>query len=349
MVGSDIILDLAQIAADGITLVSGDNIRATTFNNALGMKQRREVLEGRTSGELYLRDEPLNSNYVFVTLNSTTSIPKKLLAGYDYVLEGNKLTVSGITLTSSDRIDVMYFAVESATGATGFRIFKDMLNRTFYKRISATNTTTLAVALNSSDTTITLADGSVLSAPTDIIADDGSTVRTRVPGVIFIDKERIEYFAKSGNVLSSIRRGTLGTGIKTHASGTSVVDAGGQQTVPYADTISTVTYTGDGSTVQFATTYAPSSASELDIFIGGQRLLLTSEDGSTVNYSVDGSTANVTLTSAPASGTQVKIVQKRGNTWYTAGASTAADGKGLSKSNTAQAKFIAGEPTNAPE
>jgi hypothetical protein len=52
-------------------------------------------------------------------------------------------------------------------------------------------------------TTITLADGTVLSAPTDIIADDGSTVRTRVPGVIFIDKERIEYFAKSGNVLSS--------------------------------------------------------------------------------------------------------------------------------------------------
>jgi hypothetical protein len=77
--------------------------------------------------------------------------------------------------------------------------------------------------------------------------------------------------------------------------------------------------------------------------------LLTSEDGSTVNYSVDGSTANVTLTSAPASGTRVKIVQKRGNTWYTAGAATAADGKGLSKSNTAQAKFIAGEPTNAPE
>ena len=64
---------------------------------------------------------------------------------------------------------------------------------------------------------------------------------------------------------------------------------------------------------------------------------------------MDGSTANVTLTNAPASGTQIKIVQKRGNTWYTAGASTASDGLGLQKSTTAQAKFIAGEPTNAPE
>ena len=117
-----------------------------------------------------------------------------------------------------------------------------------------------------------------------------------------------------------MRRGTLGTGIRAHASGTAVVDAGGQQTVPYADTVSTLTYTGDGSTVQFATTYAPSYVQssdtnntdligkpDLDIFIGGQRLLWKSEDGSTVNYTVDGSTANVTLTSAPASGTRVKI------------------------------------------
>ena len=78
-------------------------------------------------------------------------------------------------------------------------------------------------------------------------------------------------------------------------------------------------------------------------------MLLTSEDGSTVNYSVDGSTANVTFTTAPASGLEVKIIQKRGQVWYTAGSSTASDGKGLQKSQTMQAKFIAGEPTNAPE
>ena len=337
--------NLTQIAADGISISNGADIRVTTFNNALGMKQRREILEGRANNQLELSNDVINADYLFVTLNTN----RALVQNQDYTLSGKVITVgSHITLSASDRIDIMYFAVDSATNATGFRIFKDMLNRTFYKRISANATTVLAKPLEPGEKTITVKDASVLTQP-DITIDDGSTVQFSTPGVVFIDKERIEYFAKSGNELSQLRRGTLGTGIKVHASGTSVVDAGGQQTVPYADTISTLTYTGDGSTVRFATTNAPTSASELDIFIGGQRLLLTSEDGSTTNFAVDGSTAEVVLTSAPANAIQVKIVQKRGNTWYTAGLNTPANGKGLQASTTPQAKFIAGDPTNAPE
>ena len=170
-----------------------------------------------------------------------------------------------------------------------------------------------------------------------------------MPGVIFIDKERIEYFTKSGNTLGQIKRGTLGTGIKEHGSGTDVVDASGTQTIPYVDTVYTNTFTGDGSTVAFTLSQTPASASELDIFIGGQRLLLTSEDGSTINYSVDGSTTAVTLSTAPASGTQIKILHKKGQVWYTAKDGNPADGKGLQASTTQPAKFIADEPTNAPE
>jgi hypothetical protein len=143
MDGTDIIFDTAQIAADSISFSASDVITVTTFNNALGMKQRREILEGRTTGEYYLAHEPLNTDYVYVVLNSTET----LAPGHDYVLEGNKITVSGRTFTSSDRLDVMYFAVESAVNATGFRIFKDMLNRTFYKRISQNNTTDTAADL----------------------------------------------------------------------------------------------------------------------------------------------------------------------------------------------------------
>ena len=147
--------------------------------------------------------------------------------------------------------------------------------------------------------------------------------------------------------MGQLRRGTLGTGIKAHSSGAEVVDASGTQTIPYADTIYTNTFTGDGSTVVFALSQTPASASELDIFIGGQRLLLTSEDGSTINYSVSGS--DVTLTTAVASGTQVKILHKRGQVWTTGLDGNPADGKGLQASTTVQAKFIAEEPTNAPE
>jgi hypothetical protein len=182
-----------------------------------------------------------------------------------------------------------------------------MLNRTFYKRISKTATTKLSLVMTEGTQTITVEDATVLPTP---------DAATNTPGVVFIDKERIEYFTKSGNTLGQLRRGTLGTGIKEHGSGTEVVDA---------------------------------SASELDIFIGGQRLLLTSEDGSTINYSVDGSTTAVTLSTAPASGTQIKILHKKGQVWYTGADGNPANGKGLQASNTQQAKFIANEPTNAPE
>jgi hypothetical protein len=331
---ADLILDTAQISSDGISLSADDVVSVTTFNNALGMKQRREVLEGRPSGVFKLRFDPLNADYTFVWLNGVQQVQN-----YDFTLSGNTITFSK-TITASDRLDVMYFALESAVGATGFRIFKDMLNRTFYKRISKTATTELVDDLTDTIKTLQVKDGSVLPEP---------NAANNMPGVVFVDKERIEYFTKDGNTLGQLRRGTLGTGIKDHSDGTLVVDASGTQTIPYADTIYTNTFTGDGSTVVFALSQTPASASELDIFIGGQRLLLTSEDGSTINYSVDGSTTAVTLSTAPADNTQVKILHKRGQVWYTALDGNPADGKGLQASTTGPAKFIANEPTNAPE
>ena len=99
----------------------------TTFNNALGMKQRREVLEGVPSGVLKLRFDPIASDYMFVWVNG-----KELIQNYDFTVSGNTITIVSQTLTISDRIDVMYFASDTNIGATGFRIFKDMLNRSFY-------------------------------------------------------------------------------------------------------------------------------------------------------------------------------------------------------------------------
>jgi hypothetical protein len=333
--GTDIILNTTQLSADGNAITANDVLSVTTINNALGMKQRREVLQGKGSGIFKLRFDTLNAGYTFVWLNG-----EQLTQGVDYTVSGNTITVQGRTITSSDSLDVMYFALDSATGATGFRIFKDMLNRTFYKRISKTATTKLTLDMTVGTKSITVEDASVLPIP---------DAASNTPGVVFIDKERIEYFTKSGNTLGQLKRGTLGTGIKEHGSGTEVVDASGTQTIPYADTVYTNTFTGDGSTATFTLSQAPSSASELDIFIGGQRLLLTSEDGSTINYSVDGSTTAVTLSTVPASGTQVKILHKKGQVWYTAADGNPGDGKGLQGSSTAQAKFIAQEPTNSPE
>ena len=211
---------------------------------------------------------------MYVWLNGT-----QLIQGYDYTLTGNTITVTGKTITSSSRLDVMYFALDTAVKATGFRMFKDMLNRIFYKRISKNATTEIAEDIVVGASTIQVKDGTVLGTP---------NAANNMPGVIFVDKERIEYFTKSGDTLGQLRRGTLGTGIKEHSSGTEVVDASGTQTIPYADTVYTNTFTGDGTTYVFGLSQAPTDASQLDIFIGGQRLLLTSEDGSTINYTVGG-------------------------------------------------------------
>jgi hypothetical protein len=331
-----IVLQPDNMALDSITLAQGNIITATTFNNAVGMNQRREKFKGNDSGEYYLFQTPLNNDYTFVWVNGET-----VVQGFDWIITDNKITITRL-LTTNDRVDVMYFVTEGNNFSTGFRIFKDMLNRTFYKRISQTNTTTLTANLSIDDKTITVTDGSVLRSM------DGSTL---LPGVIFIDNERIEYLYKDGNTLSNIRRGTLGTAIKNHIVGASVVDASGQQTVPYADTIYTKKHIADGSTTAFISSQSLNSPYEVDVFVGGRRLPYLNEDSS-ANYTVntwDGSSANIILSEQPAAGTEVKIIQKRGQIWYNRGETTAADGKGLGKSNTAQAKFIAGEPTNVPE
>ena len=172
--GTDVILIPSRITTP-YSLATGNTLSVTTFNNALGMKHRREVLEGRANGIFKLRFDPLNSTYTYVWLNG-----EQLIQNKDYTLSGNTITVVGKTIVTSDRLDVMYFAVDSAVGATGYRIFKDMLNRTFYKRISKTATTKLTIDMTEGTNTITVEDASVLPTP---------NASANVPGVIFIDKE----------------------------------------------------------------------------------------------------------------------------------------------------------------
>jgi 6-phosphogluconolactonase (cycloisomerase 2 family) len=79
----------------------------------------------------------------------------------------------------------------------------------------------------------------------------------------------------------------------------------------------------------------------------GNKLFVCGWHGDDINqYTVD---ITVVLSTAPATGTQIKILHKKGQVWYTGEDGNPANGKGLQASTTQQAKFIAGEPTNAPE
>ena len=212
-----------------------------------------------------------------------------------------------------------------------------MLNRTHFKRLE-NSATKLAQPLNYYDLRIELDDASELSEP-----NKGQNL----PGVIFIEGERIEYFVKEGNTLRQLRRGTLGTGVKnTYAADTKVFDQNISKTVPYKDQAITfnVSYLengvkklgADGTTNTFEIGYPVASINEIEVFVGGVRMrktaldvfdyttALDSPEGDTTvaaDFTFDADTNEIILLATPAKDTRVTVVKKVGQSWTVSGTS----------------------------
>ena len=200
-----------------------------------------------TSGRFRLRSKIESASYAWVTFNGTLLTPE-----LDYILEDNKEYIQldkNRKLLSTDNVEIIVFNDRSAKRPFAYRIFKDMLNRTFYKRIDDEVTTKLAQPLNYTDTAIFVEDAAGLAEPS---RDRNES------GIIYINAERIEYLEKDGNTLRYIRRGTLGTGTPLiHAAGSIVRDQGPSQTIPYKDEVETVVLVADGflsASTQFTNT-----------------------------------------------------------------------------------------------
>ena len=341
-----------QISTDGATLtlrdgwssivgndsstINNEKIFVTTFTNHDQMNMRTERWEdfAYSQGDIQftLATAPVNINYTFVHMNK-----QHLTPNHDYRLEGNEVIISESVIADGTVKDVVisYVSGTISQPAIGYRIFKDVLNRYHYRRISKAHTTTLAQALAPTDETIIVADGSVLPEP---------SVATNQPGVVFIGKERITYFTKTNNTLGQLMRGTLGTAISsTIVSGTKVIDASLVQEIPYTDTTKVSTLNGDGSTVAFtmvndadSVAFTASATTQLVVQVGGTKI---------TDYTVDGS-STITLGSAPASGVRVRITKKIGSVWYNQGNGTASDGLGLQASTSPQIQFLQSAPTD---
>lgn len=176
------------------------------------------------NGLVPLRREAVSADYLWVSLNGRWLTPSA-----DYILLENKRYIKFITpVVYGDTIDMIHFSNPPVSTKFGWRQFKDMLNRTHYKRLNKEDQYTLAEPLNWYDRTITLVEtGGNLPTPDP---------KGRIPGVIFIEGERIEYFRREDNVLKQLRRGTLGTGIKdVYAAGTSLYNQSADSTIPYKD------------------------------------------------------------------------------------------------------------------
>ena len=138
--------------------------------------------------------------------------------------------------------------------ATGFRMFKDMLDNVSYYAIPATGTTTLYRTLNWYDTEIQLSDVS------GFFIQDPTQNRW---GTVFVNGERIAYLNVDpvNNLLTGIVRGTLGTHTPTvHASGSRTEAAGDNLVLPGISGVVGVAHTVTANVTSNATIHLDSVA-----------------------------------------------------------------------------------------
>ena len=196
-------------------------IKITTFTNHDGSQFRKERFSGNSGKIFRLSRKVLSSKYVWVDVNG---LP--LIRDVDYKVDSDKKTVrilSTYPVTKNDTVVITTVVDQLSESLVGYRIFHDNLRRTHYKRLSAANSTQLAANFSTTDTEITVEDASVLTPP---------NVANNRPGIVLINGERIEFYRIEGNKLFGIRRGTLGTGVKTlHKEGSIVIDQGLGQSI----------------------------------------------------------------------------------------------------------------------
>lgn len=355
------------ILADSIPLTLQSDIEVTWFSEypSFGV-----VSDEFTGGKVnyQLGRTPLGVDYVWVYING-----QRLIADREYSLSLPRgvVYIKNDTLPS-DLIKIVSFGADLYRDPAAFEISKDVLNKYHFKRFSLE--TRLTRDLLYYDQSIEVEDASILNDP---------DISRNIPGAIYLDGERIEYFVKQGNTLSSLRRGTAGTAIKeVHEAGTYLADSGIQEVLPYTEANDRNDFVSDGSSLMIGPLpYVPAKAAitnwfrntipenygqndTLEIFVGGKRLkktwqLIYSEANGSYSpladiqqeaeFSVSGDDAYIRLTEAPPAGTRITVIRKIGNTWHDRGEITATTGVTLLDNQSKIAKFIAEKVTRLPE
>ena len=306
-----------------------------------------------STGYVKLQQPAISANYVWVFKNGIILVPQK-----DYKIVDKK---DGVQLYEkvlpNDKIDVLQFAAPISKPKFGFRIFKDIIGRYHYKRLNNDNEYELQQPLNYYDQTIQLKDATGIQSPNRAIG---------LPGVVYIDKERIEYFAVDGNLLRQIRRGTLGTGIKeSYPVNTKVIGQGIEENIPYKDEIHSTKFIGDSSTKQFLLDWTPTSVNEFDVYFLGYKLRKDSittfdptvdQDSPQADVTIGpeytmetiqwGSETRVAIILAdyirpPADGGIIEVVRKTGRVWTE-------PGKTIADSENQICKFITDKTISLP-
>jgi hypothetical protein len=343
---------------------SGDLVSITTFTNGDASQIRTEQFDSNLSNQYTMSRAVLDDSYVWVSLDG-----KPLVANIDYVVLDDHITVeisNNYSYNLGSTVLITSISTQVINTSIGYRQFKDILGRTQFKRISESNSTVLTRDLLLTDTEIYVKDASVLTIPSP---------STNIPGVIFINSERIEYMAINGNVLSVIKRSTLGTGAGIdYPATTTVVDAGVIQSVPdrsftfiqnlittntstYTISTSTTKQTGDGITL----TANISGKDQIEVWYAGRQLSKTAQISHNNNIGFDSGennsdtvippeftvdVASQTLTLMPIDGLnqgmRLTIIQRKDGVWQYPGQS-------LLDGTTAQSNFLLQRQSGIPD
>ena len=244
------------------------------YNNLLG-------------GVLQLDRQVIDNNYVWVIKNGLLLVPS-----IDYKLNTDRISITFATESvSSDNYAVITFGSNLIVPGIAYMQFKDMLNRIIFKRLNSNKQTTLAADLHWNDTTITVVDSTNFDKP--------NTGKNR-PGIIEIRGERIEFFEMTGNVLSRLHRGTLGTGAPSvHLAGVYVQEIGYSETIPYIETTITKHVVSDGSMVVALPNLVPTKSGEKWTYSPGFVTSIPSQYGQTDDIEVFVGGYNIQVNWAP--------------------------------------------------
>jgi hypothetical protein len=293
------------------------SLEGSIINGSYDYYRYREL----AGGKFKLSRSVAIDDYVWIIKNN-----QMLTHSVDYYVDSDLVTIKLATpLVTSDVLDVICFTDTVVNHSYGYMQFKDMLNRVHYKRISKAKSTRLAKDLRQRDTSIFVVDGTNLSPPNPAL---------NLPGIIEINGERIEYFSKDGNILSQLRRGTLGTGApEIHKNMTNVLDIGPTETIPYQDRHVVDTIISDGTTRNIPLKFTPQNKDEIDIFVEGYRLKKNSyslfeesnghpyspegDSSFDAEFSVDG-TSNSVVISADVmlnENSKIVVIKKLGKIW----------------------------------
>ena len=331
------------------------------------------IIQDETAGgkvNYQLAQIPVSASYVWVYVNGI-----RLRQEQDYFVNLPRAVVYlNVMTTIEDNVKIIIFGNDIFKLPSAYEIHKDMLNIFHFNRFSKASCK-LTKPLRYFDTTIEVSDASGLGQP---------IVSRNLPGIVFIEGERIEYMTKTGNVLGQLRRGVQGTSIaENYAIDTVLAEVGYGEVIPYNENQQRIDFTSDGSTLLIGPLdFIPSKGTrtgnwyrntipsthgpcdQIEVFAGGRRLKKDPQDvyleingaaspeadqTQEAEFSVDGISQQIRLTTALSAGTRVTVIRRLGQTWHARGNTTAADGVSLIDTATPIAKFIVEKTTTIPE